>query len=49
MECYSVCVQLQPEKKGIYLYKIAALLAKQKQSESAYWYENFNKGIKNFS
>jgi len=28
IECYTVCVQLQPEKKGIYLYKIAALLEK---------------------
>jgi len=29
-------VQILPEKKGIYLFKIAALLAKENQSEVAH-------------
>jgi len=36
MESYSLCVQILPEKKGIYLFKIAALLAKENQSEVAH-------------
>ena len=35
-ECYTVCAQLHPEKEEIYLSKIAALLAKQNQSEAAH-------------
>jgi len=35
VECYTVCIQLKPEKKRIYLFKIAALLGKENQSEAA--------------
>lgn len=37
-ECYTVCLQLQPEKKGVFSSKIASLLIKENQSETAHWH-----------